>query len=209
MKIRARGNCAGSLPEQFNDAITAASNTGNADAVRDLLDGKGGRVDINAEGGYFGNVLQAAIAGGSLRLVREVVEAGAKLDVPGRYEYPVRAAAVFGRVEIVEYLLRRGADPYHPDDDLDALQAASSKGHIDVMALLLSGKGHCEPPAKKSMLGYRWNISTRAGNALHFAAFGGHEQAVQLLLEDGSDINGAGIRFRDPLQAAVLLATKE
>jgi ankyrin repeat protein len=69
------------------------------------------------------------------------VEAGAKLEVRGRFGYPLRAAAVAGKPKIIKYLLEKGADPNSEDQELgDALQAAANKGDVQVMLILLDNK---------------------------------------------------------------------
>ena len=40
------------------------------------------------------------------------------------------------------------------------------------------------------------------GNALHAASFGGHEKAVQILLDQGADVNAQGGYYGNALQAA-------
>lgn len=207
---------------QFDKALETASYKGYVDIVQRLLGGEAGNftpkdrpdplqvvlyggkarktaellqkcADINEEKGYFSNALQAAIAGGKSKLVKSVVEAGAKLDRRGRFGYPLRAAAIADSIEIVTYLLDKGADPNAVDEELgDALQAAASKGNLEIMVLLLDNHAAVEG---------------RGGffrNTLQAAAFGGHDLAVRLLLDQCpyNEWHERG-RYRDALQAAV------
>ncbi|KAL9616329.1 MAG: hypothetical protein Q9160_008792 [Pyrenula sp. 1 TL-2023] len=207
---------------QFDQAMEIASFKGYVDIVQRLLRGQAGNfapqdrpeplqvalyggkarktmeiiqkcADINEAKGYFGNAIQAAIAGGKCSLVKSVVEAGARLDQRGRFGYPLRAAVVADKIEIVRYLLDKGADPNAKDDELgDALQAAASKGNLEIMVLLLDS--HAVVEGRGGFF----------GNTLQAAVFGGHELAVRLLL-DCCPYNkwGPNGRYRDALQAAV------
>lgn len=193
---------------QFDDAIQAASFKGYADIVQQLLDGKAGTFapkeahdplqvalygrkerrakqllsrcpDINAKQGYFGNALQAAIAGGKLSLVEAVVAAGAQLDQRGRFGYPTRAAAIRGRAEIIEFLIAKGADVNAGDGWVGgALEAAAAEGNVDVLIVLLRHGANIDASG-----GF-------FGDVLQAASFGGHEKAVVLLLANGAQING-------------------
>lgn len=203
--------------KQFADALETASFKGNTLIVEHLLSGKfglftpnirpdrlqvalfGGKarkaarlfqdcVDINEEGGYFGNALAAAIASRKLAFVQSVIDAGAQLDVRGRFGFPLRAAVLANRLGIAKYLLEKGVDPNIKDDELgDPLQAAASSGNVDMILLLDGFGGHF-------------------GNTLQAASFYGHEQAVRLLIEHGAALSwklGLSGRYRDALQAAV------
>ena len=211
--------------KQFADALETASFKGNIPIVERLLSGKAGLftpnirsdplqvalfggktrkaarllqdcVDINGECGYFGNALAAAIASRKLAFVQSVIDAGAKLDVRGRFGFPLRAAVVANHLGIAKYLLEKGADPNIKDSELgDPLQAAASSGNVDMMLLFLSHDASVD------------GFGGHFGNTLQAASFHGHEQAVRLLIEHGAaliheDGNVSG-RYRDALQAAV------
>lgn len=143
---------------------------------------------------------QAAIAGGKPALVRAVVEAGGRLDAHGRFGYPLRAAAVIGHSEIIEYLLEMGADPNAEDRELgDALQAAVNNGNAQVMLILLDNKA---------------DVNGRGGefgDTSQAAAFADYEQAVRLLIERGAmgqyprrrGPDYQGLHYVDALHAAI------
>lgn len=158
----------------FDHALQLASFNGHVDAVEQLLDGMAGDFssaeshvplqvalhgrkekaakrlieacqDVNEARGYFGNALQAAIAGGKLSLVQLVLEKGGDTNVRGRFGYPLRAAAIRGQDDIVKLLLDHGASPNAQDDELgDPLQAAASKGHLSTMSILIDHKANVE-----------------------------------------------------------------
>ncbi|KAJ4463915.1 ankyrin repeat-containing domain protein, partial [Lentinula edodes] len=68
--------------------------------------------NVNAQGGIFGNALQAATSGNNLNIVKFLVENGANVNAHGgKYENPLQAAAGCGRnLDIVKYLVDEGAD---------------------------------------------------------------------------------------------------
>ncbi|KAJ5449841.1 PfsNACHT and ankyrin domain protein [Penicillium daleae] len=72
----------------------------------------------------------------------------------------------------------------------NALQAASTGGHQEIVNLLLEQK------ADVNAQGGTY------GNALQAASTGGHQEIVNLLLEQGADVNAQGGRYGNALQAA-------
>ncbi|PYH38640.1 ankyrin repeat domain-containing protein [Aspergillus neoniger CBS 115656] len=97
--------------------------------------------DINEEKGFFSNALAAAIASEKLSIVQLVLDAGANIKLRGRYGFPLRAAVIINNFEITKCLLEKGTDPNEEDHELgDALQAAASRGNIEIMSLLLAYK---------------------------------------------------------------------
>ncbi|KAF4547234.1 Ankyrin repeat-containing protein 42 [Elsinoe fawcettii] len=96
-----------------------------------------------------------------------------------------------GQAELVELLLRNGADVnaqggFHGN----ALQAASAKGHDKIVELLL-GNG-----VDVNAQGGEY------GNALQAASAKGHDKIVELLLGNGVDVNAQGGEYGNALQAA-------
>lgn len=106
---------------QFDDILKIASFKGNIDIIQRLLNDRGinfspnicpnplqialvsGKTrkvrqllktcnNINEETGFFGNALAAAIASRKVSLVKLVVDAGARLDLRGRFGFPLCAA---------------------------------------------------------------------------------------------------------------------
>lgn len=53
-------------------------------------------------------------------------------------EYAIVKAATFGRTEVVEFLLEKGANPAAMDADATALHFAAAYGHMDIVDLLLA-----------------------------------------------------------------------
>jgi hypothetical protein len=144
------------------------------DTVVQLMLEKG--ADVNAQGGYYGNALQAASENGSGHVVKMLLDKGADVNAQsGEYSNALQAASVRGHGHVVKMLLDKGADVNAQDGYYgNALQAASDEGHGPVVKMLLD-KG-----ADVNAQGGRY------GNALQAASFGGHEQVVKMLLDRGA-----------------------
>ncbi|KAL8699990.1 MAG: hypothetical protein Q9201_005685 [Fulgogasparrea decipioides] len=165
-------------------------------SVQMLLD-KG--ADVNAQGGYFGNALQAAAERGHNEVVQLLLDKGADVNAQGGFHgNALQAAAYRGHNKVVQLLLDKGADVnaqggFHGN----ALQAAAEGGHNEVVQLLLD-KG-ADVNAQGGF----------CGNALQAAARYGHNKLVQLLLDKGADVNAQGGFYGNALQAAATLGHNE
>ncbi len=70
-----------------------------------------GSADVNVQGGYFGNALQGAVAGGHAEIVRQLLEHSADVNAQGgHYGNALQAAVAGGHAEIVRQLLEHSAD---------------------------------------------------------------------------------------------------
>ena len=166
-----------------------ASLAGLIKSVRLLLE-KG--ADINAQGGNYGNALQAASMGGYDQIVQRLLEQGADVNAQGGYSgNALQAASRGGYDQIVQRLLEQGADVNAQGEYYgNALQAASAEGHDQIVQRLL------EQGADVNAQGGSF------GNALQAASRGGYDQIVERLLEQGADVNAQGGFYGNALQAA-------
>ena len=74
--------------------------------------------DVNAQGGEYGNALQAASDGGHEAIEKLLIEKGADVSAQGGYYgYALHAASLRGHEAIAKLLIEKGAD-------VNALQAA-------------------------------------------------------------------------------------
>ncbi|KAJ7237629.1 ankyrin repeat-containing domain protein [Mycena rebaudengoi] len=185
LRPRSQWETASSLPPLY-----VAASLGLDKIVWELL--KSG-ADVNAEGGQYGNALQATSSLGHIRISRLLLENGAYVNAQGgRYGSALQAASRWGHIEIVHLLLGKGADvnenggPYG-----NALQITSyGPGHIEIARLLL------EHGADVKAQGGRY------GNALQAASCWGYIEIVRLLLKSGADVNAEGGEYGTALQAS-------
>ncbi|KAJ5935909.1 NACHT nucleoside triphosphatase [Penicillium verhagenii] len=193
--------------------------------------------DIHAQGGKYGNALQAAAAQGHKEIVQILLDRGADINAQGgKYGNALQAAASQCHKEVVQILLDRGAD-IHAQGGLygNALQAAAARRHEEIVQkeivqLLLdrgadiNAQGGCYGNALQAAAaeGYKEilqilldrgaDINAQGGyygNALRGAAAQGHKEIVQILLDRGADINAQDGQYGNALQAAALGAHKE
>jgi ankyrin repeat protein len=148
--------------------------------------------DINAQGGRYGNALQAASATAKPKVVRLLLDSGVDVNAQGGYYgNALQAASRASKIEMVELLLDNGADVNaHGGYYGNALQAASTAGDVDKVLLLLNSG------ADVTIKG-GW-----CGTVLQAASARGELEVVKLLLDSGADVNAQGGYYGDALQAA-------
>ncbi|KDN68182.1 hypothetical protein CSUB01_10565 [Colletotrichum sublineola] len=141
---------------------------------RYLLD-KG--ADVNTQGGYYGNALQAVSEEGHQEIVQLLLDKGADVNAQGgHYGNALQAASKKGHQEIVQLLLDNGADVNAQGGYYgNALQAASSEGYQEIVQFLLDKGADVNAQG-----GYY-------GNALQAASNRGHQKIAQLLLAEVSN----------------------
>ncbi|KEY74882.1 hypothetical protein S7711_10251, partial [Stachybotrys chartarum IBT 7711] len=95
--------------------------------------------NVNAQGGYYDNALQAASYQGHDKVVELLLDKGANVNAQGgRYGNALQAASYRGHDKVVELLLDKGANVNAQGGRYgNALQAASYRGHDKVVELLL------------------------------------------------------------------------
>ncbi|KAK5678017.1 hypothetical protein LTR17_027677 [Elasticomyces elasticus] len=159
--------------ENKGSGLYYASSIGLGATVLTLIE-KG--ADVNAQGGYFGNALQAASEGGHEEVVAILLKQKAKVNAQGgEYGNALQAASTGGNEKVVAMLLDCGADVNaRGGRHGNALQMASNSGHERVVAMLLERGA---------------NVNAQGGwypNALQAALDRGHERVVAMLLERGA-----------------------
>ncbi|KAL9134056.1 MAG: hypothetical protein Q9175_004768 [Cornicularia normoerica] len=154
--------------------IYYASLAGVFESVKMLIERS---MDVNAQGGRYGNTLQAASYRGHIDIVRLLLDNGANVNAQGgRYGNALQTASDCEDIDIVRLLLDNGADVNAQGGHFgNALQAASDYGDIDIVRLLL------EKGADVNALGDGfW------GSALQVASKNGHENVAKMLIAKGA-----------------------
>jgi ankyrin repeat protein len=212
------------MDSQTRDGLTlllqAVAN--GSDAIVKLLLENGAKV--NAQGGQYGNALQAASWGGHKQIVRLLLDKGANVNayVDGEYSNALQAASWGGNEQVVRLLLDEGADFNAQGHYLNTLQAALLRGDEQIAKLLLDksrnvqGGPYSNPLQEVSYNGNERIVKLlldngvdvnmkggRYGNALQAASYNGNERIVKLLLDNGVDVNMKGGRYGNALQAVL------
>ena len=168
--LAADASLASAKNEKGQSAVLLAVYTGRKE-IRDLLLARGVALELHE-----------AAAAGQLARVRQIVDknpALAKSFSPDGF--PVFALpAVFGHLEVAEYLLGKGADVNAAANNgtgYNALTGAVASGHTAIVAWLLANGAD---PNYRYAAGY---------SSLLTAAANGHLGIVSLLLASGADLH--------------------
>lgn len=161
-----------------------------------LLDKK---VNINAQGGIYGNALQAAIARDNNEIAELLLKQGADVNAQGGYYgNALQAAASKRNEDLVEILLKKGADVNAQGGRYGyALLAAAFMGNKEIIEMLLK-----EGADVNAQTAYN-------GCALHAAARWGNKEMIEILLREGADVNAQGGFHGSAVQAAASMGKKE
>jgi ankyrin repeat domain-containing protein 50 len=147
---------------------------------------------VNAQGGAYGNALQAASFKGHDKIVRMLIDAGADVNAQdGHGNNALQEASSRDHDKVVRMLIDAGADVNAQDGHgNNALQAASSRDHDKVVRMLIDA-------------GADMNAQDGHGNnALQEASVRNHDKVVRMLIDAGADVNAQGGRGNNALQAA-------
>ncbi|XP_053490998.1 DNA-binding protein RFXANK isoform X1 [Ictalurus furcatus] len=111
---------------------------------------------------------------------------------------PLMWAAAFGEIEMVQFLLEKGADPKTFAREREcALSLASAGGYADIVDMLLKHDVDVDS--------YDWN----GGTPLLYAVRGNHIKCVQALLRHGADITFEADSGYSPVALAIALGYKK
>ncbi|KAJ7156377.1 ankyrin repeat-containing domain protein [Mycena filopes] len=186
----------GQYSKDMEEELVEASARGHYDMVK-LLANSG--ANLNAQGGLYGNALQAAALEGSKEVVQLLIDHGADVNAQGgECGNALQAAALEGSKEVVQLLIEHGADLNAQGGECgNALQAAAVEGSKEVVQLLIEHRANVNAQGGK------------CGNALQAAAVEGSKEVVQLLIEHGANVNAQGGKCGNALLAAACMGHKE
>ncbi|KAL6799179.1 ankyrin repeat-containing domain protein [Trichoderma sp. SZMC 28013] len=183
----------GANPESKNKGgqtpLFEAAKNGH-DAILRLLLQKGANLDIKDKWGR--TPLLQAMDFGHEAVTKLLLENGANLlEVPVDSDTPLIIASRNGDYQMVKLLLEHGVNPNpeKPRAWTTALHSAASKGHVEIVRLLLN---------KGADLGYMVQsfMFYESESVLHKAAEYGHEAVMRLLLDSGANF-GDKASWRD------------
>ena len=144
------------------------------------------RVNLEATTENDENALMLAALKGQVDIVRAMLAKGAKVNKPGWS--PLHYAATGGNTEVIELLLKRGADiEARSPNESTPLMMAARYGSIEGMQVLL--RAGADPRARNQL----------AMDALDFAASANRPDAMELLTEAK---RRAPVRASSPAQPA-------
>lgn len=147
------------------------------------------------------NVYEASATGKMTHLISNLAR---KPELVNAYSedgfQPLGLAAYFGQKEVVEYLIKAGAEiNSHSKNDLGVtpLQSAVAGSHVEITRLLLGA-------------GANPNVQERGGyTPLHVAAQNGEVEIVHLLIFGGADVEALSKKKETPLSIAQKAGHKE
>lgn len=110
---------------------------GGHDDIAELLSSHG------ADGKPFGRELYNLISGGKYALARQLINAGADVNIGGHYGYtPLMRSVTNKNAELVQLILEKGGNPNARDvEGYTALMFAASGGDQKVLDLMLNAQG--------------------------------------------------------------------
>ncbi|GAA3638747.1 ankyrin repeat domain-containing protein [Flavivirga jejuensis] len=115
---------------------------------------------------------------GQIEKVKDALKNGANPNSMGPNSGALHVAAFNGHKEIVEELLNASANPNIADkQSFCPLHLAASKGHSSICLALLKAEAEIETTTDKG------------GTALHVAAASGYHKVVDLLINEGANVN--------------------
>lgn len=134
--------------------------------------------------------------------VKKLLDSGVSVSQPGSTDGKtlLASAAHEGSANVAKLLLTQGYDPLQIDHQGQTpLTLASRQGYVKVLSVLLEWAKNQEPEIATRMMEH---VDSEGWTALRSAAWGGHSEAVRLLLDAGAVVDGCDSEGRTALRAA-------
>ena len=177
--------------------LMVASAKGSRVSVKALLN-KG--ADVNRTVAWGPSALKLAVISGDIGTIKEVLDAGAIVDIIDMEGWtPLMNAAIEGVVEITKLLVERGANPNYivtsklssKTEGRTPLMNAAFNGHVEVIQVLLNAGASVndETPLGASALSFAINARVRSSKVLF----------VTSILPDSFESKDEAYEFNDDL----------
>ncbi|KAI0095690.1 ankyrin repeat-containing domain protein [Nemania sp. FL0031] len=167
--------------------------------IKLLLGPKGKVLDLNKRNSQNKSALDIATDRGEWPIVKELVDAGAEVNPKdvGNNETPLYTAASKGNLQMVEFLLSKGANPQvSGQNSLPAFQVALVRGREDIAKVILESDNF---DVKIDSTGYS------LGSHLHAAIYTDAQEIFSILVARGANANQSAPPFGKPIHLAIII----
>ena len=195
-------------PEKWT-ALHFCSAKSHVDTIRYILEHDNLGHDINAQSSSGYTALHEAARGGSLDIVKLLIEHGAEIDRKSNENWtPLLMASHSNKGDVVRFLLKMGANVFQRvgESQRTCLHIAAEKGHIDVLNILLdhltNNKTACHASKYTPNQLYVNSVNTHGRTPIYLASSHGHYKVVESLLKHHADPNITEHIGWTPLHAA-------
>lgn len=172
-------------------------------SVAEFLVAQGVKVDGTSTG-Y--TPLVVATQGGHLRMVKLLVEKGARVNPPsGGGQSALMAAASFGFQSIIAYLVEHGADVNYADGaGGTALISAVAGDRLNAVEYLLAHGANPNALSRSSFISVRRTGSNDqfGGTPLHRAVASDNQPLAEMLIRAGANVKATNLANQTPLHTA-------
>eukprot|EP00752_Nemacystus_decipiens_P007696 g6879.t1 len=175
----------------LKNLLEAAAAMGYRDVTQRLVKG----------GAEIGDAFHRAVQGGHGDIVRDLLESGA--SITAKYtttgHTPLHVAAGWGKTDLVQLLLLKGADKDALDnEEMTPLVLAGYQGHVAAAQALLAAGADANHRCRE----YKTPV-------MHVAAQEGHVEILRALIKHGADVAAVDTDGRTALHIAASFATSE
>jgi ankyrin repeat protein len=186
-------SCTPHIAKYVRNVAFGTEDVGLLDPIHDVdfREGRSSHTDVGA-----GYALQVAAKFDFERVVKLLVNAGADVNVQGRFHTPLAQVATSGHVETARLLLYSGVDINQPSRGYMPLQLACDGGHEALVRLLIGAGANVNARTQSQYKAYSRRYSY--DNSLQSASGNGFKEIIKLLLDNGADVNAQSNTQGDP-----------
>ena len=179
--------------KSFNiSLLLLASFLGLEDIVSTILINSIYDIDKGYEAAYNAGPLHVAIPGGHIKVVQELVKAGANINSTTYYLPPLIIATKWGNIEVTKFLIMRRADLNVSDSAGNTpLHYAAYIGSGSLVQLLLNNRGNpnAENQNESTPLDILLEALFKMSENMSDERLREYEKVVDILITKGADVN--------------------